>query len=175
MSKESLKVGDKVLFRENSLYENGPNSGDIGRIIEIKDNSKYPYLIQLNKNNFKWQLDESSFNLIHESEKKKLGTKFDNEKPQIDLIPYEAIEEIAKVLTFGATKYNVANWADGIEMRRLLSATFRHLGKFNAGEDMDDESLTLHLGNAAANLCFAIWMYKNRPDLDNRWIKGVKK
>jgi hypothetical protein len=105
----------------------------------------------------------------------KSGTKFDNGKPQIDLIPYEAIEEIAKVLTFGCEKYGEANWANGIEMRRLLSAAYRHLGKFNAGEDIDDESQTIHLANAAANLCFAIWMYKNRPDLDNRWIKGVKK
>jgi len=103
------------------------------------------------------------------------GLKFDAQKPPIDLIPYEALEEIAKVLAFGEKKYGTANWASGIEMRRLLSAAMRHIGQFNSGQDLDEEAQTLHLANAATNLMFAIWMYKNRPDLDNRWAKGIKK
>ncbi len=103
------------------------------------------------------------------------GLKYDSEKPPMDLLPYEALEEIAKVLAFGEKKYQTANWAKGIEMRRLISAAMRHLGQFNNGEDFDDESKTLHLANAACNLMFAIWMYKNRPDLDNRWIKSIVK
>lgn len=78
------------------------------------------------------------------------------------------------VLAAGEKKYGIANWANGIEMRRLLSAAMRHLGQFNNGEDFDEETKTLHLANAATNLIFAIWMYKNRKDLDNRWIKGIK-
>ena len=79
------------------------------------------------------------------------------------------------VLAAGEKKYGTANWANGIEMRRLLSAAMRHLGQFNKGEDFDEETKTLHLANAATNLIFAIWMYKNRSDLDNRWVKGIKK
>lgn len=89
----------------------------------------------------------------------------------MDLIPYESLEEIAKVLAFGENKYQTANWTKGIEMRRLISAALRHIGQFNSGEDRDSESETLHLANAATNLLFAIWMYKYRPDLDNRWAK----
>ena len=103
------------------------------------------------------------------------GIKYDQEKPPMDLIPYESLEEIAKVLAAGEKKYGTANWANGLEMRRLLSAALRHIGQFNSGEDVDSETQTLHLANAATNLLFAIWMYKNRPDLDNRWIKTVDK
>jgi hypothetical protein len=102
------------------------------------------------------------------------GVKFDSQKPPMDLIPYEALEEVARVLAAGEQKYGTANWAKGIEMRRLLSAALRHIGQFNSGEDMDQETKTLHIANAATNLLFAIWMYKHRPDLDNRWAKELK-
>lgn len=101
------------------------------------------------------------------------GLKYDSNKAPMDLIPYEALEEIAKVLAEGEKKYGTANWTAGIEMRRLLSAAMRHIGQFNSGEDLDSETNTLHIANAATNLLFAIWMYKNRPDLDNRWAKNT--
>lgn len=101
------------------------------------------------------------------------GIKFDSAKAPMDLLPYESLEEIAKVLAAGEKKYGTANWTGGIEMRRLISASMRHLGQFNSGEDYDEETGTLHLANAACNLLFAIWMYKNRPDLDNRWAKPL--
>lgn len=99
------------------------------------------------------------------------GLKYDAAKAPMDLLPFESLEEIAKVLAAGEQKYGTANWAKGIEMRRLIAAAMRHLGQFNNGEDYDDETKTLHIANAACNLLFAIWMYKNRPDLDNRWAK----
>jgi len=103
------------------------------------------------------------------------GIKHDQEKAPMDLLPYESLEEIAKVLAFGAKKYDRANWAKGINQSRLISAAMRHLGQFNNGEDLDKESNTLHLANAACNLLFAIWMYKNRPDMDDRWVNLLKK
>lgn len=110
--------------------------------------------------------------------KKKLakasGKKFDSQKAPMDLLPYESLEELAKVLAAGEKKYGTANWTAGIEMRRLLSAAMRHLGQFNAGEDYDEETETLHIANAAVNLLFAIWMFKNKPELDNRWAKKEK-
>lgn len=103
------------------------------------------------------------------------GTKYDQKKVPLDLFPSEAIFEIGKVLQAGQEKYGRANWADGIEISRLIGASLRHIFQFNAGEDMDEETKTIHLANAATNLMFAIWMFKNRPDLDDRWIKSVLK
>jgi hypothetical protein len=103
------------------------------------------------------------------------GIKYDENKVPLDLIPYDSLEEIGKVLAVGAKKYERANWAKGIVLSRLISAALRHIGQFNNGEDHDPETQTLHLSNAATNLLFAIWMFKNRPDLDDRWIKSFLK
>lgn len=104
------------------------------------------------------------------------GVKYDKSKPMMDLLPAEALIEFAKVMTFGHGKYGRANWANGIEMSRLLAAAQRHLLAFSSvsGEDIDPESQTLHLANAGVNIMFAIWMYKNRPDLDDRWCLPLR-
>lgn len=102
------------------------------------------------------------------------GVKFDQSKAPMDLLPYEALEEVAKVMQAGEQKYGTANWANGIHTRRLISAALRHIGQFNAGEDYDEETMTLHLANATCNLLFAIWMMKMRPEFDNRWINNIK-
>lgn len=103
------------------------------------------------------------------------GTKFDGDKPRMDLLPYDALFEVAKVMTFGAKKYDAGNWAKGIEISRLIAAAQRHIGEFSEGRDTDPESGIGHLAHAACNLLFAIWMQKHRPELDNRWIKNVDK
>lgn len=99
------------------------------------------------------------------------GLKFDSDKAPMDLLPYESLEEVAKVLGFGERKYSTGNWAKGIEMRRLLSAAMRHIGQFNSGQDLDEESGLNHLAHASCCLLFAIYMYKFKPELDNRWAK----
>lgn len=103
------------------------------------------------------------------------GKKFDQQKPPLDLIPPEAIFEIGKVLEAGRKKYGKANWAKGITVSRLLAAALRHIFQYLMGEDLDEETQTLHTANAATNLMFAIWMIKNRPELDDRWTKSVKR
>lgn len=103
------------------------------------------------------------------------GKKFDGGKAPLDLIPYEALEGIAKVLDFGCKKYDRANWANGIQFSRLISAAQRHLGAYNSGQDIDPESLINHVHHAACNLAFLAWMLQHRPDMDDRWFKLVKK
>jgi Domain of unknown function (DUF5664) len=100
-----------------------------------------------------------------------MATKYDNQKVQLDLLPYDSLVEIARVLEFGATKYSAGNYMKGLDIRRLISACLRHIMQFNNGENIDMESGHTHLGHAACNLMFAIWMMKNKPEMDNRWIK----
>ena len=106
--------------------------------------------------------------------KKQLGLKYDSAKSPLDLIPYELNEEVGYVLAFGAKKYARANWAKGIQHSRLIAAALRHINKYNMGEDIDPESNTCHIANAATNLAFLLWMIKNRSDLDDRWVKELK-
>lgn len=116
----------------------------------------------------------SRFRLCAQEEiKTTAGTKYDDDKPRMDLVPYDAVVEIAKVLSFGAKKYGDGNWAKGLEISRLLGACERHLGEFKEGRDVDSETTLTHVAHAACNLLFILWTLKHRPELDNRWIKQV--
>ena len=95
--------------------------------------------------------------------------KFDKGKPDLSLIPYEALEELAKVLMYGEKKYGRWNWKKKLNYSRLTSAALRHIHKFNSGIDRDDESGELHLSHAACNLFFLIYFLKNKiKDIDDR-------
>ena len=84
------------------------------------------------------------------------GKKFDAGKRRHDLIPHEAINALADVLTYGADKYGPKNWEKGMAWGRLYAATQRHLIAFKAGEDMDAESGIHHLSHAMTNIAFLI-------------------
>jgi hypothetical protein len=103
------------------------------------------------------------------------GIKHDSGKPRMDLLPYDALKEVAKVLGYGATKYSPGNWSKGIEVSRYIAATLRHIGEFTEGRDTDEESGVNHLAHAACDLLFALWMIQHRPDMDDRWIKELQK
>lgn len=97
------------------------------------------------------------------------GIKHDQGKPRLELLPSDSLEEIAKVLTFGAKKYSAENWRKGINYSRLMGAAMRHLLAWKDGEDKDPESGLTHLAHAGCCVLFLIWMEKNRQDLDDRF------
>lgn len=99
----------------------------------------------------------------------KEAMKFDTGKEPIDLVDSEIILELAKVLGFGAKKYEAHNWKIGIPVTRYYSALQRHLLAWNDNEDKDQESGLDHLSHAACNLMFMIYHMKNSPKLDNRF------
>jgi len=103
----------------------------------------------------------------------KEAMKFDGGKPPIDLVDQELILEVAKVLDFGAKKYEAHNWKIGIPISRYYSAMQRHMLSWNNGEDLDPESGLNHLSHAACNLMFMLYHTKNSPKLDNRF-KGFQ-
>jgi hypothetical protein len=96
------------------------------------------------------------------------GTKNDAEKTMFQLLTWTFIEDIAKVMTFGAVKYGDYNWQQGIKTSRLWGAVFRHLVAVLKGETEDKESGISHLAHAACNLMFLYWMMRERPDLDDQ-------
>lgn len=100
----------------------------------------------------------------------KAAIKFDGSKPRMELLPAVAIEEIAKVLTFGAVKYDSWNWAKGFKWSRLLGAALRHLFAFMRGEDKDPESGLSHLAHAGCCIVFLLWHEKFKKELDDRFI-----
>lgn len=87
----------------------------------------------------------------------KPGRKDDNDKPRMDLLPFAALEGVAKVLTFGARKYGDDNWRDVTPFRsRYLAAALRHLAAYGRGEVLDPETKLPHLAHAACCLLFLL-------------------
>lgn len=96
--------------------------------------------------------------------------KYDGEKPRMDLLDPKFLEDVAKVLTFGAKKYAPNRWRKGIEVSRLIAATMRHINAISSGEDNDLETGLPHAAHAACEIMFLNWMLANRKDLDDRYI-----
>lgn len=83
------------------------------------------------------------------------GRKYDGGKPEYGLIPPLFLDDVAKVLTFGAHKYERDNWryVDDAE-RRYFDALQRHIWAHKRGETIDPESGFSHLAHAACCLMF---------------------
>lgn len=92
---------------------------------------------------------------LDNAQKKPLGVKFDNQKPQWSLVPSTAMEEIVDVLTYGANKYSPDNWkyVDNHDTR-YFNAAMRHIWAWRQGERFDEESHKSHLAHAACCLLF---------------------
>lgn len=101
------------------------------------------------------------------------AVKFDGDKPRMDLLDAYAIEQLAQVLTFGASKYASHNWRKGIHKSRLLAAAFRHLFAYLRGEDKDPESGLSHVAHAMCCCMFLLGL-EHRADLDDRWKETQK-
>jgi hypothetical protein len=97
----------------------------------------------------------------------KAGTKYDSGKPMYNLIPADALEEVVKVLTAGAKKYNEPineeNWRKVPDLQhRYFAAAQRHIWADKRGLDIDlddgDSKGTncYHLACAIASLMFML-------------------
>ena len=83
-------------------------------------------------------------------------------KGRFDLLPWEAIWEVAKHCQRGAEKYGERNCEKGIPIHSLCDSAMRHLAKYMMG--LADEP---HLVAAAWNVLFAIWMEIKRPEMQD--------
>lgn len=103
------------------------------------------------------------------------GYKYDGNKLRYDLVPPEALEEIVKVLTFGAAKYTDRNWEKGINYGRVYGALMRHMQAFWRGEDIDPESGLSHLSHAGCCLFFLLtYDRRGMVEFDDRPIMDTK-
>lgn len=97
------------------------------------------------------------------------GKKYDQEKLRFDLLPWAEIEDIVKVLTLGAAKYDEDNWkkvANG--KRRYFAAAHRHLAAHESGELNDSETGLPHLAHATCCLLFLAWIDKQEGYAEKR-------
>ena len=98
------------------------------------------------------------------------GSRDNGDKPVISMVMEapNAIEGIAKVLMFGAEKYDRANWKRGLKYTEIIDSMQRHILKIMDGEDLDEESGLHHAFHIGCNSLFLAEMMATRPDMDDR-------
>lgn len=93
---------------------------------------------------------------------------FDDGKVRVELVPYDALQEVAKAFGYGAKKYGDYNYLKGMPWLKLFGSTLRHLFKWSVGEDLDAESGESHLAHAGCDILMLIVYSQRKLGTDNR-------
>ena len=101
------------------------------------------------------------------------GVKKDADKQRWDLLPLEPINEVVKVLNFGAKKYAPNNWQKvDNALDRYYAAAERHKFSYRTGEWLDKESGLPHLAHLLCCYIFIFWIeLNNRKAYNGRYSK----
>lgn len=92
------------------------------------------------------------------------GTKAE----RFDLIPPEALAELARIYEMGSRKYKDHNYRLGYDWSKSYASLQRHANQWWSGEDTDEESGLSHIMHAAWH-CFALYMFLlEHPEFDDR-------
>lgn len=102
------------------------------------------------------------------------GVKYDHDKPRWGLLPYDQLDDVVKILTFGAEKYADDNWkiVENAE-ERYFDAMLRHISEYRKAKETnndnlkyDSESELNHLAHVICNALFL--MYFDKQELYKR-------
>jgi hypothetical protein len=92
-------------------------------------------------------------------------------KPELSQVDPLLMEEVARVLEFGAKKYARNNWRKGQPVTKLLDSGMRHMAAILRGEDIDAESGCKHWAHVCCNMMF-LGCQEGREELDDRYKRG---
>jgi hypothetical protein len=85
-------------------------------------------------------------------------------------VPVEEYYQAARVLTYGAQKYDQWNWTKGMAWSIPFNCGLRHLDAFLRGEEYDEESNCTHLGHFICNVMMLDWYVSHYPEGED-WVK----
>jgi hypothetical protein len=89
------------------------------------------------------------------------GVKYDDKKIQMELLPLRELQEVARVLTYGAKKYAPDNWKKVANAKeRYTGALLRHLTEYREGNVFDHETCPdplRHIAQVACNALFLLY------------------
>lgn len=110
----------------------------------------------------------------------KTGEKKDEGKARMELLPFDVLEAVARILTIGATKYDSRNWEHGIEYGRIYGAALRHLVAFWNAHLLGTQGINTadgnesHLNHAITELMFlSAYEKRGMTKFDDRPRKTV--
>jgi hypothetical protein len=101
------------------------------------------------------------------------AVKLDGEKNMWDLLPYDALEELAKLYTRGAQKYASRNWEQGFRYGRTFAAMMRHatawfMAKMRGEDGKDPETGVSHMVAVAWNAIALVTFELRGIGIDDR-------
>lgn len=83
--------------------------------------------------------------------------KHEEGKSPLGILPGGPLRALAKVMSFGDSKYSPGSWQVVSPPSRYLDAALRHIYAYLDGEDADPESGESHLAHAATSIVIALW------------------
>lgn len=93
---------------------------------------------------------------------KKYALRYDAGKPQWDLVHFESLLPLVRVLEFGAQKYSKHGWKKPFKDKSIIiNSLLRHVLALADGEQNDPESGLPHVGHIIANAMFYSYHYGN--------------
>lgn len=121
-----------------------------------------------------WKKKEAQLEklLKQQKELQQTGVKHDEGKTDWRLLPYDALEEVARVLTLQVVsgRYAARNWELGLQYSRCASAVDRHFNKWwQHGETLDADSGLHALAHAACEILFLLaFELREMKEFDDR-------
>lgn len=100
--------------------------------------------------------------------KEKFADRFNDGKPQWSMVDFKSLDDMVRVLEFGAKKYSRDNWKKGLKTTEIVDSMLRHIYAYLNGEDVDPESGINHTGHIMCNAMFLSHMHMFRKDMDTR-------
>jgi hypothetical protein len=89
-----------------------------------------------------------------------------------DLIPVDALRQIAEHYGRGAEKYDDNQWRKGYEWSKSFAALIRHANQFWGGEDYDEETGSNHMAAVAWHALTLLTFFEEHPDFDDRYVSN---
>jgi hypothetical protein len=94
-------------------------------------------------------------------------------KPPMNLLDPLVLEEMSRVMGYGAQKYAKYNWMKGLAHGRVFAAAMRHMCAYWRGEDRDPETSIHHLAHALCSLMMLFGLVMRETGEDDRPTKGA--
>ena len=98
------------------------------------------------------QLQKAAYHLA-------LRLQYGDITPEIHSIDLRVFEPMARVLEFGAKKYERNNWRLPGEPCEIIDSLLRHLRDINVYEKLDSDSNLPHIGHLMCNVMFLTYQY----------------
>lgn len=97
------------------------------------------------------------------------GSRSNAGKEPWRLLPFDALNQVVRVLQYGTRKYAARNWEQGLSWAECGDSMQRHWHRwFQLREDFDDESGLPHLAHIACNAVFMLAFQLRGTGTDDR-------